>query len=136
MVKVYKLWISPQAKHIVQVHQTNPVITFVGFFGEDICTRSGSYPSLSKKICKANFCVNTSITKNVDFVGVLTPNSRENIENLVPAMAKISVGQTATSDSAQLREISRKMDMIMQTLVLMEKRLTLVEDQLKLNETH
>ena len=53
-------------------------------------------------------------------------NNRENIENLEPALSKMQISPD------MLEEIYKKTDIIMQTMVLMEKRLTLLEDQIKL----
>ena len=47
---------------------------------------------------------------------------------------KTTTTEQSTASASELAKLNSKMDMIMKTLVLMDKRLTLVEDQLKKQE--
>ena len=44
---------------------------------------------------------------------------------------KTTSAEQSTASASELAKLNSKMDMIMKTLVLMDKRLTLVEDQLR-----
>ena len=44
---------------------------------------------------------------------------------------KTTSTEQSTASASELAKLNSKMDMIMKTLVLMDKRLTLVEDQLR-----
>ena len=47
---------------------------------------------------------------------------------------KTTSTEQSTASASELAKLNSKMDMIMKTLVLMDKRLTLVEDQLRKQE--
>ena len=88
-------------------------------------------------IWKTNFDeVDESLKKDASRVrySIETPPEEDNNENVKPLQEKTTnakVPETQDDTASEVAKLNTKLDMIMKTLVLMDKRLTLVEDQMR-----
>ena len=91
---------------------------------DEVDEQLGITPKSSTKESKVKYSIETPVEheeENEQPRGILKEKSA-------------NVKESSSSQDSELSKLNSKMDMIMKTLVLMDKRLSLVEDQLRTNQ--
>ena len=141
-IKIYDLL---EARPIYDVLGHKSAVTSVRFASKGDFFASGSEDKMVY-IWKTNFDeIDEKLLKDSSRVRFSIGESpEENVENLTPQSSavlqekstnqKVHQPEPEVDTSAGLAAVNTKLDMIMSTLVLMDKRLTLVEDQMRNNQ--